>query len=95
MTINRDEILKVARLARLSIDAEAVDQVARQIDDILTYIDILRQVDTSEVAPTSHATARRSAFREDRPLGSVPREQALANAPDQDGTYFLVPRVIQ
>jgi aspartyl-tRNA(Asn)/glutamyl-tRNA(Gln) amidotransferase subunit C len=94
MKITKQEVLYVANLARLEIDESAVEKFAGQIGDILAYVDQLKQVDTAGVRPTSHALALTNAFREDLETRHLPREDSLANAPQQDDGNFLVPKVV-
>jgi aspartyl-tRNA(Asn)/glutamyl-tRNA(Gln) amidotransferase subunit C len=94
MKITKEEVLHVAHLARLEIDESAVEKFAGQIGDILAYVDQLKQVDTAGVRPTSHALALTNAFREDVETRHLPREDSLANAPQQDDGNFLVPKVV-
>jgi len=92
--ITRDEVLYVARLARLEVEEAATDKLAGQIGSILDYVDQLNQVDTAGVAPTSHALALTNAFREDAVRPHIDREAALANAPAQEEGCFLVPKIV-
>jgi aspartyl-tRNA(Asn)/glutamyl-tRNA(Gln) amidotransferase subunit C len=94
MKITKQEVLHVAYLARLEIEASAIEKFAGQIGDILAYVDQLKQVDTAGVRPTSHALALTNAFREDVETRPLPQEDSLANAPDQDDGSFLVPKVV-
>jgi aspartyl-tRNA(Asn)/glutamyl-tRNA(Gln) amidotransferase subunit C len=95
MKITQQDVLHVAKLARLEIEEAAVDRFADQIATILNYVDTLNKVDTDGIQPTSHAIFRANAFREDEPAGHLARELALANAPDQEEGAFLVPKVIE
>lgn len=94
MTITKAEVLHVAHLARLDIDAADVDRFAGQIDTILDYVDTLKKVDTTGVAATSHAITLTNAFREDKVQGQLDPEDALANAPEKDNGAFVVPKVL-
>lgn len=94
MKITKEEVEHVAHLARLELDAEAIERFAGQIGDILAYVDKLKQVDTEGVAPTSHAISLTNAFREDEVGTHLERERSLANAPEKEEGAFLVPRVI-
>ena len=94
MKITHNEVRYVADLARLDLDASAVDQFAGQIGDILQYIDKLNEVDTEGVEPTSHAIFLTNAFREDSPGGHLETGRALANAPEQEDGCFVVPKII-
>jgi len=94
MKITREEVLHVADLARLEIGDDAIDTFSRQIGQILEYVDTLNQVDTRDVAPTTHAISLTNAFREDVVQPSIDRDAVLANAPEQEDGSFLVPKVI-
>jgi aspartyl-tRNA(Asn)/glutamyl-tRNA(Gln) amidotransferase subunit C len=94
MKITADQVQHVAKLARLEIDPEAVEKMADQLAAILSYVDKLSEVDTSDVATTSHAIALTNAFREDEVLGSLDAEVALDNAPAREKGNFVVPKVI-
>ena len=94
MKITRDEVLYVARLARLEVEEAATEKLAAQIGSILDYVDQLKQVDTAGVAPTSHALALTNAFREDAVRPHIERDLALANAPAQEEGCFLVPKIV-
>jgi aspartyl-tRNA(Asn)/glutamyl-tRNA(Gln) amidotransferase subunit C len=94
-TFSRDEITRVARLARLALTDEETDLFARQLGDILEYARQIAAVDTSNVTPTAHVCAV-TPLREDRVQPSLPRDAALAAAPDadRDAGFFKVPRVL-
>ena len=94
MKISKDEVLKVATLARLDLDDAVLEPFAEQISTILDYVDTLKNVDTEGVAGTSHAISLTNAFREDEPHQHLDRERALANAPEKEDGAFTVPRVI-
>jgi aspartyl-tRNA(Asn)/glutamyl-tRNA(Gln) amidotransferase subunit C len=94
MKITPEEVLRVARLARLDIGAADIEKIAAQIGDILAYMDTLKRVDTEGLPPTTHAIALTNALREDQPRASLDPDGALANAPDREDDYFLVPKII-
>ena len=94
MKMNKDEVLHVAHLARLDLSEEELATMTGQLDTILSYFDKLGELDTSGVEPTTHAHSTVNAFREDVVDSSLTREQALANAPEDNGEMFTVPRVI-
>ena len=94
MKITPEELMHVARLARLEIHADAVDGLARQVATVLDYVDTLGQVDTEGVPATAHAIDLTNAFREDRLHDHISPEQALANAPQKAEAGFVVPKVI-
>jgi len=94
MKITKDEVLYVADLARLDLDAEMIDKFAGQIGTILDYVDKLNEVDTDGVRPTSHAISLTNAFREDEQIDHLEREKVLANAPEKEDGNFIVPKVV-
>lgn len=95
MKITKDEVLYVANLARLDLDDAAIEKFAGQIDNILEYIELLNQVDTKDVKPTSHAIALTNAFRDDEEKEHLDRDRVLANAPRKEDGSFIVPKVIE
>jgi aspartyl-tRNA(Asn)/glutamyl-tRNA(Gln) amidotransferase subunit C len=94
MKITPQEISNVANLARLNMSEEEVEAMARQLDEILTYVAKLNELDTVNKKPTTHAISIVNAFREDEVKPSLPQDKALANGPRQNGESFVVPRVI-
>ena len=94
MKISMEEVSHVAALARLRLNDEQTRKLTGQLNDILTYMDKLAELDTSGVPSTNHALQLTGAFREDQARPSLPREEGLANAPASDGQSFIVPRVI-
>lgn len=84
----------VAGLAQLQLDDAAKERLVREMGEILGYMDQLNALDTSEVEPMMHAMALTNIFREDNVGTSLSREAALANAPNHDGEYFLVPKIL-
>ena len=89
-----EQVRKVAHLARLKFSDDECTRLSRQLGDILTYVELLNEVDTTDVEPMAHAIEMTNVLREDVPQPSLPREQALANAPQTDGRYFLVPAIL-
>lgn len=97
MPISSDDVIKMASLARLHVDAPTQERFARQFGDILQYMDVLRGVDTEGVEPLYSPVQHETATRPDvaRSHDSAPhRAEVLANAPHKDDTYFVVPRVV-
>jgi aspartyl-tRNA(Asn)/glutamyl-tRNA(Gln) amidotransferase subunit C len=89
------DIEKVARLARLELSEQEKTTLGSQLDQILTYVELLNGVDTSGVEPTSHAIPLQNVFREDETRPSLPREEVLGVAPEQEDGHFKVPRIIE
>ena len=94
MKITPEEVSHVANLSRLQLSPEEVEAMARQLDEILTYVAKLNELDTEGITPTTHAISIVNAFREDEVKPSLDREKTLDNAPRQNGESFVVPRVI-
>ena len=94
MKISKEEVLKVAALARLDLEETSLEPFAEQISTILDYVDTLKNVDTEGVPATSHAISLTNAFREDEPREHLGRDRALANAPEKEDGAFTVPRII-
>ncbi|GAB6271718.1 MAG TPA: Asp-tRNA(Asn)/Glu-tRNA(Gln) amidotransferase subunit GatB [Syntrophaceae bacterium] len=95
MKLSTSDVEYVAKLARLEITEAEKQKFTAQLNDILLYIDQLNELDTTGVAPMSHAIAVTNAFREDRVVESLGTQKALANAPDARGDFFRVPKVIE
>ncbi len=95
MAITREEVLHVARLARLSMSAAEADKMREQLDNILAYIRQLDRLDTADVVPTSHAVEMGTPFRDDSVHPFEEKEEILKNAPDREGDFFRVPRIIE
>jgi aspartyl-tRNA(Asn)/glutamyl-tRNA(Gln) amidotransferase subunit C len=86
--IERDQVLHVARLARLSLSEEEVERMVGELSGILEHVDRIGNLDLEGVEPTSHVVALENVLRSDEPRPSLPRDVALASAPDpQDGAF--------
>ncbi len=93
MEISREEVLHVARLARLALTDEEVDRFRGQLSAILEAVGKVSELDLDGIPPTSHPLDLVNVLAEDEPGPSLPREAALANAPDPEGGFFGVPPV--
>jgi aspartyl-tRNA(Asn)/glutamyl-tRNA(Gln) amidotransferase subunit C len=91
MAISREEVLHVAKLARLALTEEELERFGAQLADILEAVGKVSELDLEGVPPTSHPLDLVNVFGEDEPRPSLSREDALANAPDPDGGFFGVP----
>ena len=89
--IAREEVLHVARLARLAIGDDELDPMARELSAVLDHIAKMGELDLTDVPPTSHVVEVTGALRPDEPCPSLPRESALAQAPAVSDGGFLVP----
>ena len=93
--LSREEVLHVARLARLHLSDDELGRMCEQLDAILAYIDKLRELDIEGVEPTAHAVPLLDVMRDDALRPCLSQEEALANAPDRAGEFFRVPRIIE
>ena len=93
-TINLDEVSHLASLSRLSVSEEEKTLFARQMGDILAYMDVLARVDTNDVEPLYSPAQHPGPQREDVSARRRERSEVLANAPEADGEYFIVPRIV-
>jgi aspartyl-tRNA(Asn)/glutamyl-tRNA(Gln) amidotransferase subunit C len=93
--ITRDEVEKVAALAKLSLGDDVAERMAAELDQILEYAQTLAQVETSGIQPTAHAIPLPTPLREDRALPPMDPGLAVANAPEHEGFAFVVPKVIE
>ncbi len=90
-----EQVRAVARLTRLHLTDEEVEQMRGQLSAILKHFESLSRVDTADVEPTGHTTEAHSVMREDRVSPSLPRDRVLANAPDKEGEFFRVRPVLE
>jgi len=95
MKITEDTVDKIAHLARLEVNAEEKEQLMADMSRILTFMDKLNEVDTSNVEPLVYMTEEVNVFRKDEVKELITHEEALQNAPEHDENYFLVPKVIE
>ncbi len=97
MKITRKDVDYVARLARLKLSEEEKEKFTLQLESIISYIGLLNELDTKDVKPTSHVLDLKNAFREDRVSASSPEliGRILDNAPDREGNFFKVKKVIE
>ena len=94
MKIDSQEVEHVAQLARLKVTEDDVARLTDQLNSILSYMDKLNELDTTGIEPMAHALALETAFREDEARPSLEPEEALDNAPQREGNFFTVPKVI-
>ncbi len=88
------EVEHIAELARLKFSKDELQNFTHQLNQILKYVEKLNELDTENVEPLSHPVEGYNIFREDKIKPSISREFALKNAPDSDGEFFKVPKVI-
>ena len=91
MAIDRDQLLHVARLARLELREDEVERLESQLNDILAAVSKVSELDLADVPATSHPLDVVNVWEEDEPRPCLPVEEALANAPEREGDFFKVP----
>ncbi len=94
MTIDKDTVEKIAHLARLELTGEEKKAMIKDMNKILGFMDKLNEIDTSGIEPLVYMTNGVNSLREDVIKQEITHEEALLNAPKQDGEYFLVAKVI-
>jgi aspartyl-tRNA(Asn)/glutamyl-tRNA(Gln) amidotransferase subunit C len=95
MKISKQDVEQVAKLARLEITEAEKEAFTQQLSGILTYVEKLNALKTAGVEPTATVPGQTNVFREDKPRPSLPVEKAMANAPEQAGGFFVVPKIIE
>ena len=93
MSLELDDVRKVAKLSRLEVSDADLTTMAAQLNRILDYVDALQEVDTDGVEPLAHPLPLQNVFRDDTPTPSLSVAEALANAPSRQGSHFGVPAV--
>jgi aspartyl-tRNA(Asn)/glutamyl-tRNA(Gln) amidotransferase subunit C len=93
MAISKDEVLHVARLARLALTDEEVERLTGELGAILHAVSVVSELDLADVPPTSHPLDLVNVWDEDEPRASLPLDDVFANAPERDGDHFRVPPV--
>jgi aspartyl-tRNA(Asn)/glutamyl-tRNA(Gln) amidotransferase subunit C len=92
--IDEAQVKKVAKLARLELTEAEVEEFAGQLSAILDYVEKMNELDTDKVEPLAHCLPISNVFRQDRVKESLGTEKALANAPQRDGEFFKVPKIL-
>ena len=95
MQINQQEVEKVAKLARLDITPAEKEAFAKQLSEVLTHVEKLKQYDTKDIEPTATVLGQVNVFRDDVIRPSLPVDKALANAPEREADGFSVPKIIE
>jgi aspartyl-tRNA(Asn)/glutamyl-tRNA(Gln) amidotransferase subunit C len=93
VAITREQVLHVARLARLELSDEELERMREQLSAILDAVGKVSELELADVAPTAHPLDLVNVLAEDVPRPCLPREEALANAPDPEDGFFAVPAV--
>lgn len=92
--IDEQQVRHIAMLGRLKPSDEEVRRFSEQLSSILEYVEQLNEVDTEHVEPTAHAVPMSNVLRADEPGACLTPDEALANAPQRDGSFFAVPKVL-
>jgi aspartyl-tRNA(Asn)/glutamyl-tRNA(Gln) amidotransferase subunit C len=92
--IDEQQVRHVAVLSRLKLSDEEVATFSRQLSDILEYVQKLNELDTSNIEPTAHAVPVNNVFRDDEPEEPLGVDEALANAPERQDSFYKVPKVL-
>lgn len=92
--IDQNQVRKVARLARLELTSEEVEEFTGQLGAILDYVEKMNELDTDNVEPLAHCLPITNVLREDRIKESLGNDKTLANAPQRDGEFFKVPKIL-
>lgn len=95
MKISLKDVSHIAHLARLELSKEELERFSKQLSDILSYMEKLNELDTSNIEPTSHVIPLKNVLREDLVAPSLLPDDALKNAPDRTDNFFSVPRIIE
>jgi aspartyl-tRNA(Asn)/glutamyl-tRNA(Gln) amidotransferase subunit C len=95
MALSQETVQYVADLSRIELKPQELEKLARQLQAILDFIDQLKELDISGIAPTSHILPVNNVFREDTPSPCLPVNKTLANAPKKENNFFVVPKVIE
>jgi aspartyl-tRNA(Asn)/glutamyl-tRNA(Gln) amidotransferase subunit C len=92
--IQPDEVRTIAALARLRLSPEEIERMTHELDAILEYIDTVKNLDTGDTEPMTHAVPFDCPLRQDEPMPSLSVEDALQNAPRRRDSFFEVPRIV-
>ena len=93
--IDRQQVRKVAQLARLDLTEAEIEEFTGQLGAILEYVEKMNELDTAAVEPLAHCLPIHNVFRADDVRESLGTEQTLANAPQRDGPFFKVPKILE
>ncbi len=95
MKLSREEVLHIARLARVALTEDEITRLSEQLSNLLENFEVLQQVDTTDVPPTAQSVTLQSVMREDKVAPSLPPDDILANAPRREGDCFRVRAVLE
>ena len=95
MKVDQETLQKLAHLARLEVKPGEEAGLLESLNDVLNWMEQLTEVDTTGVEPLTHISLETNVLRDDVMANQLPRDRALANAPQQDGQFFEVPKVLE
>ncbi len=95
MNVDKESLYKVAHLARLNIKPEEEDKLMKDMSDILTWVEKLKELDTDSVEPLTHMSSEINVLRNDVAQQTITTEEGLKNAPEHDEHFFKVPKVLK
>ena len=95
MAIDKGTVKYVAHLARIELDSKELEKLSLQLQEIIGFIDKLKKIDIKNIMPTSHILPINNVLRQDSPQGSLPVARVVENAPQKEGNFFGVPKVIE
>lgn len=93
--ITKENVKHVADLARLAISDEEAEKFTKQLSKIIDYAELLNELDTDDIEPTTHVLDFKNVLRKDEPKQWITQEEALKNAPDKKDGHFRVPSVME
>ncbi len=95
MKVSQEETRRIAALARIELTDGEVESMSQDLSAILTFVEKINELDTAHVPETDHSLDIQNVFRGDKVAASLEREAALAMAPKTDGSYFIVPAIVE
>ena len=95
MSINKKTLEKIAHLARLQFDEKSEETMLKDLNNMLSFVEKLQELNTEEIEPLQAMTFESNQFREDKVKGQISSVDGLKNAPKKDENYFRVPKVIE
>jgi aspartyl-tRNA(Asn)/glutamyl-tRNA(Gln) amidotransferase subunit C len=95
MALSKETVEYVANLSRIELKPDELDKISKQLESILGFIDKLSALDVKNIEPTSHILPVSNVLREDVASESLAIEKTLANAPQKEGRFFVVPKVVE
>jgi aspartyl-tRNA(Asn)/glutamyl-tRNA(Gln) amidotransferase subunit C len=95
MKFDRDSLLKLGKLARISIKEDKLDSLSSDLGSILKFVDQLKEINTENIDPTSNSLNQNLILREDTSINQNTADEVLENAPEKESNFYVVPKVIE